>query len=271
MESDELRLGALSQLATSRDIADRAFAASALALLHGSEDRGEIDAIYESVRETAKREHARLREQIRNGAFNRGHLLEMLQQEPLATRDHLIEEILDVAYPPLGERRLPRDSVPYSPSGLGEILFALEHAELGPGATLVDLGSGLGKVTLLSALLTGADAYGVELDPALVAHANGAAASLGLTRAHFVQGDIRDAPLPLADAYYLFIPLHRSEEVVERLAPIAAERSIVVFSQPLDERRVPFLRASGKSSYWLTMYESIGVATGETRRTRMRR
>jgi SAM-dependent methyltransferase len=257
MESDEPSLAMLSQLATSRDVGDRAFVASALAFRLGTDDRNEITAVYDAIRETARREHAELRARIRARAVDRGNLLEILEQEPLETRDHLIEEILDIAYPPLeGLASPPRDTVPYSPSGFREILFALEHGELGPGTTFVDLGSGLGKVVLLAALLTGAEAYGVELDPSLVAYASAAAASHRLDRAHFVQGDIRDAPLPPADAYYLFIPVHRSVDVAERLANVASERSIRVFSQPLDERRVPFLRASGEASYWLTKYES---------------
>jgi SAM-dependent methyltransferase len=129
--------------------------------------------------------------------------------------------------------------------------------------TLVDLGSGLGKVVLLAALLTGAEAVGVELDPRLVAHATEVAACLGLARAHFLQGDMRDTPLPRADVYYLFIPLRSSADVVALLAPIAQERAIRVFSQPLDERRVPFLRPSGAASYWLTMYESSRSGCGK--------
>ncbi len=256
MESDEPGLAELSQLATSRSILDRAFAASALALRQRSEKRADVAAIYELVRETARREHADVRARVQDGTLDRRALLERLHATPLEIRDHLIEEILDIAYPPLEELSLPRDALQYAPSGLEEILFTLVHANLQQDTTLVDLGSGLGKVVLLANLLTGADAFGLEIDPYLVAHATGAAASLGLGGARFVQGDIRQATLPAADVYYLFIPLHRSGDVVERLAGVAAERKILVFSPPIDEKSVPFLRASGAESYWLTMYES---------------
>jgi SAM-dependent methyltransferase len=263
MERDAPGVAVLSQLATSREIADRAFASSALAFRPDAVSSDEVAHVYERIRETARREHAGVRTRMRDGSLDRNALLEELRRAPLELRDHLIEEILDIAYPPLGELAPARDSMPYCPSGLGEILFTLEHSGLGPGKTLVDLGSGLGKVVLLAALLTGAEAWGLEIEPSLVAHARNAAATLGLDRAHFVQGDIRDAELPPADTYYLFIPLHRSADVVERLAPIAGARQIRVFSQPLDEKRVPFLRATGAMSYWLTMYESAPVDAGK--------
>jgi SAM-dependent methyltransferase len=256
MESDEPGLAALSRLAASASIADRAFAASALALRYRTGNHNDIATIYGLVRETATAAHADVRARIRTCKLDRQALLEELHRQPLELRDHLLEEILGIAYPPLEQVPLPPDGVPYSPSGLREILFALERSGVGPDTTLVDLGSGLGKVVLLAALLTGTRACGVEIDPHLVARAASAAASLGIANAQFLHGDIRHAAIPSADAYYLFIPLQHSEDVVERLAPVAAERSIRVLSQPLDEKRVPFLRASGASSYWLTMYES---------------
>ncbi len=114
----------------------------------------------------------------------------------------------------------------------------------------------LGKVVLLAALLTGARCYGVELDPLLVAHAQSAAASLSLAKAHFIEGDIRTVSPPPSDVYYMYIPLIHSTELVDRLREQAAQRKILVFAQALDLKRLPWLRASNASSYWLEMYES---------------
>jgi SAM-dependent methyltransferase len=252
----------MKNLARSPNLADRAFLANTLAFRRRSQGLNDTAAVYDLIRETARREHAAVRARIRSGNFDRSDLLAELQRQPLELRDHLIEEILDIAYPPLDTLALPPDLTPYSPSGLDEILFALDHSGLGPGKTLVDLGSGLGKVVLLAALFTGADAYGIEIDPRLVTHATEAAEALDLRTAHFALGDIRDIEIPRADAYFLFIPLRRSADVVVRLAQVAAERPIRVFSPPLDESHVPFLRASGPSSYWLTMYESSLAHSG---------
>ena len=67
----------------------------------------------------------------------------------------------------------------------------------------MDLGSGLGKVALLVALLTGARAYGVEIDPCLVSRARAAARSLDLQSAEFIEGDIRRDLLPPAVRDYI--------------------------------------------------------------------
>jgi hypothetical protein len=262
MVNEEPRLETLWRLAESRDVADRAFVASALSFRRAA-DREEVAGVYDVIRETARREHAEVRARIRDGALDPRAFIGELEHRPLGVRDHLIEEILDIAYPPLEADARPRDAGCYAPSGLREILFTLHHANVGPGTTLVDLGSGFGKVVLLTALLTRADAYGLEFDPRLVAHADAAASSLGLTRAHFLRADLREAELPEADTYYQFIPLDRPTDVIARLAPLAAERAFHVFSQPLDEKQVPFLRATFASSYWLTKYESIGVAVPE--------
>jgi SAM-dependent methyltransferase len=248
-------LAALERLAASPDVRDRAFAAGVLSLRRDVEDREEVAALYERVRETALAQHAAVRERIRGGTLAGRALLDHLQAVPPELRDHFVEEILDVAYPPMQEAALPRDAIPYCPSGLAEILFAIDHGGLDPGKTFVDLGSGLGKVTLLVALLTGARTCGVEIDPGLVGRARTAARSLGIEHAEFLEGDIRDAPLPSADVYYLYIPVAQSDAVVARLAECAAARRIRVFSPALDLKGLPWLKRRDVASYWLAMYE----------------
>jgi protein-L-isoaspartate O-methyltransferase len=256
MVADEAPLSMLERLAASTEIRDRAFAAGALGLRRAvAEER--VTRLYARIEDTANREHADLRARIRSSSISRDALLTLLLEAPLDVRDHLVEEILGIAYPPLdlapAERGVNRDFT----SSLQEVLFVLEHARLGPDSSFVDLGAGLGKVVLLVALLTGARAWGVELDTQLMASAQSAARSLGLERAQFLHGDIRDVPLPPADAYYLFIPFLGSGAIAERLAPIAAQRKLLLFSQTLDLTELPWLRATGARSYWLEMYESV--------------
>jgi SAM-dependent methyltransferase len=255
MHSDPPAFDRLAQLVVSTDIRDRAFAASVISARF-TEDRERAANLYARVRETALAQHRDIRKTIHDGAFDKEAFLARLHEAPAEIRDHLVEEILDVAYPPLEQGALPRDAIPYCPSGLAEILFTLEKAKLGADTTFVDLGSGLGKVVLLAALLTGARCYGVELDPLLVAHAQSAAAALSLAKAHFIEGDIRTVSLPPSDVYYMYIPLIHSTELVERLQEQAAHRKILVFASALDLKRLPWLRASNASSYWLEMYES---------------
>jgi SAM-dependent methyltransferase len=214
------------------------------------------------VRATADRVHAAAREQIRAGGFDRARFRAEVAALPALVRDHHVEEVLGVAYPPLEDAASPRAIFHVAPSGLAEILFALDvssaraRARLGASWSFVDLGSGCGKAVLLAALLTGADATGIELDPALVRHARGAADMLGLDRATFRVGDLRAASLPEADAYYMYIPFVGSAELVARLEPIARARPFVLFCQALDVRPFPWLRALHLGSYWLEVYEA---------------
>jgi precorrin-6B methylase 2 len=247
----------LARLVDSSALSDRAFAASLLQLRAATTPGRELASLYERVRRSGALAHAELRAQIRSGHFERASFFRELEALPLELRDHWVEEVLGIAYPPLAPQMLPRELITYSPTGVAEIRFLLEQGDLAPGRVLVDLGSGLGKVVLLVALLTGAQAIGIELDAELVAGARSAAAALGLQGASFLHADLRDVPLPEADVYYMFIPLARSSEILRRLEPLARRKRIVLFSQELDLAQAPWLRRTGAGSYWLERFESV--------------
>ena len=252
MDNDVPTLATLEKLVTSADIRDRAFAAGVLALQPVTLQQRENQGLRERIRETARLQHADLRRRIYDGTLDRQAFLAMLRDAPIETRDHLVEEILDIAYLPPNE--IPRD-VNRPPSGLAEILFAIDRANLDSTRTFVDLGSGAGKVVLLVALLTGARTIGIEIDPVLASRARAASQSLGRA-IEIIEGDIRNLPLPPADVYYMYIPFIGSAEVVARLRSLAAERRILVFSQALPLATLPWLKPKNTSSYWLEMYES---------------
>jgi SAM-dependent methyltransferase len=259
MQRNPPGLDVLEELVMSADIRDRAFAASVLSLHCRAEERERVAILSQRVRARAREHHAEVRRRIYDGTLDRPAFLARLRETPLDLRDHLLEEILDIAYPPVVAAATPPQAFAYCPSGLAEILFMLEHAGLGPGKTFVDLGAGLGKVVLLVALLTGARAYGVEIDYQLVRHARSAAHSLRLDGAHFIHGDIRNAQLPAADIYYMYIPLSQPASVVGRLLSFAANDHVLLFAQPMELTQLPWLRRSRTSSYWLEMYEAQGL------------
>ncbi|MGD9951664.1 MAG: class I SAM-dependent methyltransferase [Burkholderiales bacterium] len=91
----------------------------------------------------------------------------------------------------------------------------LRLAEVGPGDTLVDLGSGDGRI-VIAAARRGARAFGVDLDPALVKLATENAAKAGVAaRARFEVRDLFETDLSQASvvAFYLL------PEVNARLLP----------------------------------------------------
>jgi SAM-dependent methyltransferase len=74
----------------------------------------------------------------------------------------------------------------------------LAVASLGPGETVLDLGSGGGLDVVLSARRVGPSgtAYGLDASPDMLALARTAAAEAGVANAVFLQGRIEDIPLP---------------------------------------------------------------------------
>src|SRR5438477_4889451 len=73
-------------------------------------------------------------------------------------------------------------------------------AELKPGETVLDLGSGAGLDVLLSArrVAPGGHAYGVDMTDEMLALANGNKARSGVANATFLKGTIESIPLPEA-------------------------------------------------------------------------
>ena len=85
---------------------------------------------------------------------------------------------------------LPGQVAPFVVMDERDVEAALTLAQVRRGDRLIDLGSGDGRV-VLAAARRGAEALGVELNPALVLRARRAAAEAGLSsRAQFVEGDL---------------------------------------------------------------------------------
>lgn len=71
-------------------------------------------------------------------------------------------------------------------------------ANIHPGDTVLDLGSGAGFDTFIAAQHVGATGHviGVDFTPAMLERARSNATKLGLTNAEFLEGDIEALPLP---------------------------------------------------------------------------
>jgi hypothetical protein len=144
--------------------------------------------------------------------------------------DPLLQGLLGQGEPAGPRRPLEPDMVAYQPTPARAILALVQASGIGPQDLLVDLGSGLGQVALLAALLSGARARGVELEPSYVDYARACAQGLQLGRVEFIHADAREAPLDGGTVYYLFTPFRGRllERVLERLRGEAGLRSIKV-------------------------------------------
>jgi SAM-dependent methyltransferase len=90
---------------------------------------------------------------------------------------------------------------------------ALRAAELlveGPQSKILDVGSGVGKFSLIGALTTPGFFAGVEQRPTLVAAAQQAAHRLGVTRASFLARNMEEVDWRKFDAFYLYNPFYEN-------------------------------------------------------------
>jgi hypothetical protein len=100
------------------------------------------------------------------------------------------------------------------------VIFELvRRANLEPQDCFYDLGSGMGHVTTLVHLLSGATARGVEFEPAFCEYAQACAAALRLTQIEFINADARRANYAEGTIFFMYTPFQGTMlvEVLERL------------------------------------------------------
>lgn len=103
-------------------------------------------------------------------------------------------------------RPLGPDSVFYQPTPARHIFHLITAASITREDTLIDLGSGLGHVPLLTSICTGATSIGIELDPLWVAGAGKCATALNLNDVSFLVENAVEADLSSGTVFYLYTP-----------------------------------------------------------------
>jgi SAM-dependent methyltransferase len=163
-----------------------------------------------------------------------------------------------MAHPPLGRQSLGVELVDYVPSGVASIVQAVVDVPVLPDDVFVDVGAGLGKVTALVHMLSGATARGLELQPSLVDHATRATSQLGLDDVAFEQVDARHADFADASIVFLYLPFvgDALRDVLERLES-SRRRAVVLCTLGLDLGHVPWLRARQGEDVWLSIYDTV--------------
>jgi SAM-dependent methyltransferase len=186
-------------------------------------------------------------------------LLAWLASIPPSERDAAVEAHLGIV--PAPAPTPPGDHlVGYHASGIAPIVRMLSEVPVTAEDVVIDIGAGMGKVALLTRLLTGATARGIEVQPALVNKAREAAVRGGVDGVRFVEGDARHADLDDGTVFFLYAPFTGPvlTEVVRRLGAVASRRAIVVCSLGIDVDRVaPWLARRPIESFWLTIYDSV--------------
>jgi hypothetical protein len=147
-------------------------------------------------------------------------------------RDALISGVLQLPEPHGEIAALEKDMVFYQPTPARRIFDLLELCQLRKDDLLIDLGAGLGHVSLLTAICTPAYSIGVERELAYVQSAAKAATALGLERANFACQDLREADFGDGTVFYLYTPVTGAllEQVLTKLEYEASQRPIKVAS-----------------------------------------
>lgn len=198
------------------------------------------------------------RDAIRSGALRGAALLARIRAVPPLEREAWVDDALGLPSLP-DDGALPRDAVPYLPSGVDAILTAVCETPITERDRFVDLGSGLGRVPILVHLVSGARAHGIEIQPHLVAEARRCAEALALgdRDVTFDHANAIDAPLD-GTVFYLYAPFGGATRarVLERLRAIAATRAIRICALGFDLRDEPWLASLPSSDAELSLYAS---------------
>ena len=146
--------------------------------------------------------------------------------------DELLENVIFLHPLPSESRERASGMIRYEATPARVILELVDSLRFNPGDVFVDLGSGLGLVTMLVNLLTGVPTVGIEYDPAYCFYAQTCAAELGLSKVSFINADVRKADLSLGTIFYLFTPFINEvfDAVLEKLHRLAKQRPIYVCS-----------------------------------------
>ncbi|GGA27173.1 methyltransferase domain-containing protein [Dyella nitratireducens] len=156
--------------------------------------------LYQSVREDIRQ--GRGAASLLQWATTMPHDGEEESYDPL---DALVSGVLDLAEP--GDvPALEAEMVFYQPTPARHIFDFIARASIDEHDTVIDLGSGLGHVTLLTAICTPARCLGIEWQRAYVATAKQCAQALNLRNATFIAQDVRQAQLSEGTVFYLYTP-----------------------------------------------------------------
>jgi hypothetical protein len=238
LEQDRL-LSAPDQLRRRVESLDRLETGLILAPEHGDERaialhrRGE--AMVAELEEANRALYQSVRGEIRQGrgaaalsAWSRELIGRYVSGEGYDYLDALVSGVLQLDEPDVEGVAPGSELVFYQPTPARHIFDFIHRAKPDERDVLIDIGSGLGHVSLLSAICTPARCGGIELEGAYVESARKSAQALNIRNATFIRGDARSVDLSLGTVFYLYTPFTGSvlRHVLDRLKREAATRDI---------------------------------------------
>jgi len=189
-----------------------------------------------------------------------GLLRQTLNELPSHTRDTWLDALFGLDAIMADDAGLPRGCVPYYPSSVEVILRAIDSARVTARDRFVDIGCGVGRVALLTHLLTGARTLGLEIQPALVDRARAIAHAFQASSCEFIEGDAAELldEIGMGTVFFLYCPFSdaRLERVIERIGEIAAQHPLRLCCVHLPVIRRPWLALVSPENAELLVYEA---------------
>jgi hypothetical protein len=153
----------------------------------------------------------------------------------------------------------------YQPTPARIIVELIEKTDMGGDDIFYDLGSGLGQVSILVNLLSGARTKGVEVEPAYCDYARRCAAELNLSRVEFINRDAREVNYADGTLFFMYTPFEGRllQEVLENLERESRKRTIRVCtygpctSKVSGQSWLKCVSQSGRPEYRLGIFTSL--------------
>jgi hypothetical protein len=187
-------------------------------------------------------------------------LRQLLRALPARDRDHWLNEELGLEAPADDGPALPRGCVPYLPCPVDALVRLADLARIDRSDLFVDIGAGVGRAAVLTHLLTGASALGVEVQSALVHQARELVERLRLERVSFAQADAAELPAAAGEGtvFFLYCPFsgQRLDRLLSQLQAIAQRQPIRVGCLDLPLPPCSWLEPMGTTEADLTVHRS---------------
>jgi hypothetical protein len=146
--------------------------------------------------------------------------------------DIFVNGLLNIRALPAERKQREPEMVSYQQTPARIIFELAERAGLTSSDVFFDIGSGLGHVPMLVALLSEARTVGIEFEPAYYEYARARAVELNLARVAFVNSDAREADYAEGTVFFLYTPFRGTilHNVLAKLRRVAERRSIRLFT-----------------------------------------
>lgn len=120
--------------------------------------------------------------------------------------DTFIDGVLQISVTPRQQRQPEPEMVYYQPTPARIVLDMVARLRLTQDDVFYDLGSGLGRVPILVALVSDARAKGVEFEPAYHDYAQRRVRDLRIPRVTCINADVRDVNYADGTVFFLYTP-----------------------------------------------------------------